>query len=73
MLIVFANIHPGKWLLKVIKYFSPATFGVYLIHDHPVVRNVFITDKFSRLVEENVIYMVFTVLGTAIIIFLYVC
>lgn len=72
LLILFANIHPRKWLLKIIKYFSPATFGVYLIHDNPVVRNVFITDKFSRLVEGNVIYMVFTVLGTAIIIF-FVC
>ncbi len=69
LLIVFSNIHPKKWLLKLIMYFSPATFGVYLIHDHPIVRKLFITDKFGGLVGENVIYMIAIILGTAIIIF----
>lgn len=30
------------WLLKTVKFIAPLTLGIYLIHNHPLFRKIFI-------------------------------
>ena len=54
---------------KVVAFFTPATFGVYLIHDYPIVRQYFILHKFEFLLKYNPFFMILCVILAAICIF----
>ncbi len=45
-LVIFSKFKIAKKVQSVIRFFSPAAFGVYLIHEHGFIRDNFITDKF---------------------------
>lgn len=47
IVIIFSNIKiKNKYLLKIISFFSPLTYGVYLIHNHRLVRVKLIKNHF---------------------------
>ena len=56
-------------LAKIISVLSPLTFGVYLIHDNPIIRQNFISGKFAYYLDYSVVKMVFMIGLTALIIF----
>lgn len=70
LLLFFANIKCGKRLTKVIKFFAPVSFGVYLFHEEPLIRDNFIINNFIGYLSLNPFIMVLAVLGTAIFIWL---
>lgn len=37
LVLIFANLNLSGWMKKVPAFLSPAAFGVYLIHMHPVI------------------------------------
>lgn len=55
---------------RIVSFFTPATFGVYLIHDFPLVRQYFILHKFEFLLNYNPIIMMLAVIAAALGIFI---
>ena len=39
----------NKYIIKIIKWFAPVSFSVYLIHDNNLIRNYFIKNSFINL------------------------
>lgn len=56
-------------LTGFISRFSPAAFGVYLIHEHEYIKGPFMTDRFSFLTEFSAPVMVFGILLSAFAVF----
>ena len=67
---IFSRIEIGSFLKKVIAWFAPATFGVYLIHCQKVVFNEYLKNSFTWVTKLNVVLIPITVLLAATIIFL---
>ena len=66
----FSNLQIGSLRLKkVILTLSNLTFGVYLIHDHEMVRLLFITDRFVPLIHLYPIKMLLLIFMSVISIF----
>lgn len=72
LLILFANIKVSSKAAKLIGFAAPATFGVYLIHDNPLVREEVIVKLGEKIVELPGILPPFVVCGAAFVI-LIVC
>ena len=59
----FSLLKYNKNLSKVINFFGPLTFGVYLIHEHDLIRkyiigNLFLKDSFT-LSKSSIILLLF--------------
>lgn len=68
LLLFFANIKCGKNLTKFIQFFSPLTFGVYLFHEEPLIRDTFINNFSVGYLSFNPIVMMLAVIVTALFI-----
>ena len=56
--LIFSNINiKNKYLIKIISFFSPLTYGIYLIHNHILVRKFLISKYFLWLLEYKSIKM----------------
>ena len=66
LLIIFANIKVSSKAAKLIGFAAPATFGVYLIHDNPLVRESVIAKIGGRIAELPGILPPVAVCGTAL-------
>lgn len=54
LLCLFANTKfKSHSMQKIISILSPATLGVYIIHENPLIRNHLIVDAFSSLAQSN--------------------
>ncbi len=70
LFMLFSQIKTNNVSNKIIGFFAPLTFGVYLIHENPCVKKLFMTNKFSVLADLNPPLMILAVLGTAVAIFM---
>lgn len=70
LLLFFSRLTCKKGLVKFIRFFAPASFGVYLLHDEPLVREHLISGSFRCNVTFNPFFMVLMVLVTALDIWL---
>ncbi len=70
LLLFFANMNLNKYVIKMVSFFAPLTFGVYLVHEEPLVREYVISGRFEVYGSFNPILMIFCVFGTAIVIWL---
>ena len=66
----FLNLKIKPQMIKFIKFFAPASFGVYLLHEEPLVRDKLITGTFASYLNMPIWLMVLAVLGTAVLIWL---
>lgn len=57
-----------KHLRGIIRYWSSVTFGVYIIHMHPIIKNYLLMNNFEWLGYLNVLIMPFVIVGIAILI-----
>lgn len=64
------NAKISNFLQKTVRFFSPATFGVYLIHDHPVVSQYILKDAFAGFANQSFAIMPLSVLAVTLAIFL---
>ena len=64
----FLNIKIKPQMVKFIKFFAPASFGVYLLHEEPLIREKLITGTFTVYLNLPAWLMVLAVLGTAVLI-----
>ncbi|HBL41514.1 MAG TPA: hypothetical protein DDY98_08155 [Ruminococcaceae bacterium] len=60
----------GKLLRKFIRFFAPVSFGVYLLHEEPLMRAAFITDKFKPLINLSPLLIIPAIVGFALAIWL---
>ena len=69
LVLLFERINPPRALKRAISFFAPLAFSVYLIHEHPLIRENFITNRFVWIADLNPVFLVLTVLGVAFCIF----
>ena len=48
ILLFLTQIKYNKYLAKIITFIGPLTFGVYLIHEHSLIRGIFIRNLFLK-------------------------
>lgn len=72
LLILFSKISFENKSRKIISFFTPLTFGVYLIHDFPLIRNNYIVDKFINLTSYSSPIMIPLIIVSAISVW-FVC
>lgn len=70
LLLLFSNICLNKTVTRIVSFFAPLTFGVYLIHEEPLVRQYLVAQRFAIYGELSPVFTVFCVLGTAVGIWL---
>lgn len=68
LLIFFSKLNINNLCAKIISFFSPISFGVYLIHDNSLIRKKYITQAFDDYLLLNPLYFVFIIIGTALFI-----
>lgn len=63
IILLLMNIKYNKYISAIICFFGPLTFGIYLIHEHELIRDRFINNLFSKdsnqLKKISVIKLVF--------------
>lgn len=69
LLLMFERIHITQTTARIIKFFSPAAFSVYLIHAHPFVWNYLLADRFICQAFFPVLLEVLSILFTATAIY----
>ena len=69
LFLTFKNVTISPKLTGFISEFSPAAFGVYLIHEHECIRGHFISNKFVFLTEFSTPIMVVGIFSCALFIF----
>ncbi|MEQ9810978.1 acyltransferase [Streptococcus jiangjianxini] len=70
VLFVNLNISPSSPLVKFIRFFAPATFGVYLVHLHPLVVKFAMRDFAENFVDQSPLVFPIIILGASFLIFL---
>ncbi len=68
--VLFSKLKVSGLAQKIIKFLSPAAFGVYIIHLQKVVAKQFITNKFTWIAEFDWWIIPIVVLGVAFAIFI---
>lgn len=69
LLLMFERIPVTQATARMIRFFSPAAFSVYIIHAHPFVWNYFLTDRFTGQAFFPVWVEVLSVLFTVTVIY----
>ena len=71
-IILFSNIQfKNKFIIKSISFFSPLTFGVYLIHNHVLIREFIFTKYFFWLLKYQKRFKLFLVeILSSLVVFL---
>lgn len=68
LVVLLSKFKPKAWLRSVIKFLTPAVFGVYLIHEHPCIRSNFAT-WFEYLTKHRLLYTIPLLLVTVFVVF----
>lgn len=63
------NLNIKPFFINIIKFVSPAAFGVYLLHEQPILREVMIVDKYQWIAYLSIGKMLITIIVSAFIIF----
>lgn len=63
------NIRIGKIGQAVVRFFTPATLGVYLIHVHPFIFKMILKDAFAVFTQMQLSTMLLCVMTVAVLIF----
>ena len=70
LVVCFSNIKVNYITKKFLDLFAPVSFGVYLFHEEPLIKTIFIRDKFISFLDYNPLITCFLVLITALCIWL---
>lgn len=70
LLLLFGKINLPKIGENIVKFLSPAAFGVYIVHMHPQIWNRMIVGKFATFATDNLFLLIVKVLLTALILYL---
>ena len=70
LLAIFCNIKLGKGFSKLIAFFAPLSFSVYLIHTHPLVFDHIFKDAFASLGQGSPLILICGLIFLTIAIYL---
>lgn len=70
LLMFFKDIRCHKMVKTGVRYFSPASFGVYLFHQEPLIRDTFLANMFAGYMIFGTGKMVFAILVSVVGIWL---
>lgn len=70
LLILFAKCNLKGFAKKLVAFFSPLAFGVYIIHFVPVFKDVYLVDKCAPLAQLPAFLIPFAAIGIAFAIYL---
>lgn len=73
LLLVFGSMNFSDFAKKMIMLISPLSFGVYLLHDHPLVRSYVMTDRFAFITNGSVTKMLLLFFGAIFSVFAIGC
>jgi len=68
VVLLFASLTVPASVRKISKFCVPATFGIYLLHEHPLVRQYIITDKFLPVLSMPAVLQIIVVLVSTFLI-----
>lgn len=68
-IILFARLKINRFFSGIIKFFAPAAFGVYLIHEHTLIRSSCISNRFIWITELPTKQIPLAIAGSALTIF----
>jgi surface polysaccharide O-acyltransferase-like enzyme len=69
IILFLTTINYNKYIAKIISFIGPLTFGVYLIHDNPIIRGVIMRDllkNYPRRLPLNIVYKIILLEGLKI-------
>lgn len=64
LLLFFRKLHVNSMVKKVVGFFAPVTFGVYLIHEQPLIRQYLMSGRFAIYGSYSPILLFVSVVGT---------
>lgn len=67
---LFSRLKTNETAEKIIGFFAPASFGVYLIHEHPLIRESLMKNRFVFLADKNPLIIIGIVICAAAAIFI---
>jgi len=59
VLLFLTQLEYNKYLAKIITFIGPLTFGIYLIHEHPLIRKFIISNLFIK--DSNILSLYFII------------
>lgn len=68
LLLFFSKVEISSFFEKIIGIVSTMAFGVYLIHNHPLVSEYFMKERFTEYAAFPWLIEIFAVIGTAVLI-----
>ena len=73
IILIFGSMNFSESVKKMIMLISPLSFGVYLLHDHPLVRSYVMTERFAFITNGSVSKMLLFFFGIILAIFVVGC
>lgn len=70
LLLFFADLKCGRKLIPFIRFFAPVSFGAYLLHDEPLIREYLLHDSLTGYLSFRTVKMLPAVIATALLIWL---
>jgi len=70
IVLLFASASVPKSAQKFLTFSAPLTLGIYLLHEHPLVRQYLIMDRFLDILTLPVLLQICAVLGIAALIWI---
>lgn len=68
LLLFFSNMKCKRRIIKFIQFFAPVSFGVYLFHEEPLIKEVFMNNAFVSYVSLNPFIMALAIIATSLCI-----
>lgn len=65
LLVFFRNLHFSKGICKIIGFFAPLSFSVYIIHVHPLFWKYIMKGLYKPLANLSTPFMILAVIGAA--------
>lgn len=72
LVIVFAKIRINNNIIKLISIFSKSSFSVYLLNDHPLVREYIISKAHNIVLKDSGFLMICLIILLAVVFYLFV-
>ncbi|MBO5526315.1 MAG: acyltransferase [Clostridia bacterium] len=69
-LALFAKLKVNRFFKKTIAFFAPCSFGVYLVHEHPLFLAFLLSGKFAWIATQPVWLVIPEILACSFVIFL---
>lgn len=69
LMTIFLKLKVGKSTQSIVRFLTPAVFGVYIIHMHPIIKTNLLNNAFAALSSHQWWHIPFVVIGYALCIF----